>query len=190
MGEGFTSRPSSPLDRGVAHGVGVGKARVKEKWGEIFTLNILCVSVLRGVGEAVKAKNKKWLTGARYARARDSTLHPAEQGDPAAERKKRGRTTKKLGDGDEKRATFRPPEARREQRPRSTANHRAPMQKKAGGRRRNRGGFRNFAPANGMGPAQRRLSARRRDRRPAATRNHPPRLCHLETAVRPTSPRL
>ena len=107
-----------------------GKARVKEKRGEIFTLNILCVSMLRGVGEAVKGKNEKWLTGARYVRARDGTLHPAEQGDPAAERKKRGRTTKKQGGGDEKRATFRPPEARREQRPRSTANHRGPMQKK------------------------------------------------------------
>ena len=71
------------------------------------------VSALRGVGEAVKAKNEKWLTGARYARTRDGTLHPAEQGDPAAERKKRGRTTKKQGGGDEKRATFRPPEARR-----------------------------------------------------------------------------
>ena len=90
------------------------------------------VSALRGVGEAVKAKNEKWLTGARYARARDGALHPAEQGDPAAERKKRGRTTKKQGGGDEKRATFRPPEARREQRLRSTANRRAPMQKKSG----------------------------------------------------------
>lgn len=130
MGEGFTSRPSSPLDRGVAHGVGVGKARVKEKWGEIFTLNILCVSALRGAGEAVKAKNKKWLMGARYARERDGALHPAEQGDPAAERKKRGRTTKKQGGGDEKRATFRPHEARREQRPRSTVDHRGSIQKK------------------------------------------------------------
>ena len=55
------------------------------------------VSALRGVGEAVKGKNEKWLTGARYARARDGTLHPAEQGDPAAERKKRGRTTEKQG---------------------------------------------------------------------------------------------
>ena len=68
------------------------------------------------MGEAVKGKNEKWLTGVRYAHARDSTLHPAEQGDPATERKKRGRTTKKLGDGDGKRATFRPHEARREQR--------------------------------------------------------------------------
>lgn len=116
------------------------------------------VSALRGVGEAVKGKNEKWLTGARYAHARDSTLHPRGGGDPAAERKKRGRTTKKLGGGDGKRATFRPHEARREQRPWSTANHRAPMQKKAGGRRQNRGGFRNFAPANGMRPAQRRPS--------------------------------
>ena len=88
------------------------------------------ISALRGVGEAVKAKNEKWLTGARYARARDGALHPAEKGDPATERKKRGRTTKKQGGEDEKRATFRPPEARRGQRPRSTANHRGPMQKK------------------------------------------------------------
>ena len=63
--------------------------------------------MLRGVGEAVKGKNEKWLTGARYAHARDGALHPAEQGDPAAERKKRGRTTKKPGGGDGKRATFR-----------------------------------------------------------------------------------
>ena len=90
------------------------------------------VSALRGVGEAVKEKNEKWLTGARYVRAMDGALHPVEQGDPAAERKKRGRTTKKQGGGDEKRATFRPPEVRREQRPRSTANHRGPMQKKSG----------------------------------------------------------
>jgi len=114
---------------------------------------------LRGAGEAVKAKNKKWLMGARYARERDGALHPAEQGDPAAERKKRGRTTKKLGDGDGKRATFRPHEARREQRPRSTADHRWPMQKKAGALRRNRGGFRNFAPQTGHAPERRRLSA-------------------------------
>lgn len=86
--------------------------------------------MLCGVGEAVKGKNEKWLTGARNAHARDGALHPAEKGDPAAERKKRGRTTKKLGDGDGKRATFRPHEARREQRPRSTADHRGPMQKK------------------------------------------------------------
>ena len=48
------------------------------------------MSALRGVGEAVKGKNEKWLTGARYAHARDGALHPAEKGDPAAERKKRG----------------------------------------------------------------------------------------------------
>ena len=40
------------------------------------------------MGEAVKGKNEKWLTGARYAHARDSTLHPRGGGDPAAERKK------------------------------------------------------------------------------------------------------
>ena len=74
------------------------------------------VSVLCGVGEAVKGKNEKWLTGARYAHARDSTLHPRGGGDPPTERKKRGRTTKKLGGEDGKRATFRPHEARREQR--------------------------------------------------------------------------
>ena len=94
MGEGFTSRPSSPLDRGVAHGVGVGKARVKEKRGEIFTLNILCVSALREVGEAVKAKNEKWLTGARYAREGRHTS-PRGAGRP-------GRRTKKARANDEK----------------------------------------------------------------------------------------
>lgn len=175
MGEGFTSRPSSPLDRGVAHGVGVGKARVKEKRGEIFTLNILCVSALRGVGEAVKGKNEKWLTGARYAHARDGALHPAEQGDPAAERKKRGRTTKKQGGGGEKRATFRPPEARRELR-RGARRTTVGRCKKTGERWRNREGFRNFAPQTGHAPERRRLSAP--PLRPAAPlrRDPPPRL--------------
>lgn len=37
------------------------------------------VSVLCGVGEAVKGKNEKWLTGARNAHARDGALHPAEK---------------------------------------------------------------------------------------------------------------
>lgn len=148
------------------------------------------VSALRGVGEAVKGKNEKWLTGARYARARDGALHPAEKGDPAAERKKRGRTTKKLGGGDGKRATFRPHEARREQRPRSTADYRGSMQKKAGALRRNRGGFRNFAPQTGHAPERRRLSAP--PLRPAAPmrRDPPPLACHLKTAVRLIFPRL
>ena len=53
------------------------------------------VSTLRGVGEAVKGKNEKWLTGARYAHARDSTLHPRGEG-------RSGRRTKKARANDEK----------------------------------------------------------------------------------------
>ena len=51
------------------------------------------VSALRGVGEAVKGKNEKWLTGVRYAHARDGTLHPRGGDDPPAERKNWGAET-------------------------------------------------------------------------------------------------
>lgn len=156
---------------------------------KVFTHNGPIVSTLRGVGEAVKGKNEKWLTGARYAYARDSTLPPRGGSYPPAERKKRGRTTKKLGGGDGKRATFRPHEARREQRPRSTADHRGPMQKKAGERRRNRGGFRNFAPQTGHAPSGADFRPHRSDRPPQCDETLPL-ACHLKTAVRLIFPRL
>lgn len=148
------------------------------------------VSALRGVGEAVKGKNEKWLTGVRYAHARDGTLHPRGGDDPPAERKKRGRTTKKLGGGDGKRATFR--SLRRGGNKGGGARRviaRRYKKKWAAG-----GGiaedFVTLPLQTGRAPRSADLRSRRRDRRPAATRNHPPRLCHLETAVRPTSPRL
>ena len=134
------------------------------------------VSALRGVGEAVKGKNEKWLTGARYARARDGALHPRGGGDPAAERKKRGRTTRKLGDGDGKRATFRPHEARREQRrgARRTTVGRC-KKKRAGG-----GGiaedFVTLLRKRDMPPSGADFRPHRSDRPPQCDETLPPRL--------------
>ena len=134
------------------------KARLKAKRGEVFIRNCLCVSELRGVGEAVKGKIEKRRTGVRYAHARGGTLHPHGGGDPATERKKRGRTTKKLGGGDGKRATFRSPRRGGNKGGGARRITTRRCKKKVGGRRRNREGFRNFAPQTGHAPEWRRLS--------------------------------
>ena len=131
---------------------------MKAKWGEVFTRNCLCMSVLRGVGEAVKAKNEKRRTSARNTRTRGGTLHP-RGGRPTRRTKKARANDEKTGGRRWKTRNFSIAEARREQRRRGTANHRVPMQKKVGGRRRNCGGFRNFAPQTGHAPERRRFLA-------------------------------
>ena len=84
--------------------------------------------------------------------------------------------TKKLGDGDGKRATFRPHEARWEQRPRSTADHRWPMQKK----RASGGGiaedFVTLPRKRDTSPSGADFRPHRSDRPPQCDETLPPRL--------------
>ncbi len=149
------------------------------------------VSALRGVGEAVKAKKRKMADGCAIRAREGRHTSPRGAGRPGSRTKKARANDEKTGGRRRKTRNFSTSGGAAGTK---AAEHGGPPwadAKKTGERRWNRGGFRNFAPQTGHAPERRRLSAP--PLRPAAPMRReiiPPRLCHLETAVRPTSPRL
>lgn len=128
-----------------------------------------------GVGEAVKGKNEKWLTGARYVRARDSALHPAEGATRPPNEKSAGERRKNWGAETENTQLF---DLTRRDGKKATEHSEPPWAdaKKTGERRRNREGFRNFAPQTGHAPSGADFRPHRSDRPPHCDETLPPRL--------------